>query len=192
MITTLLSLLFFENPDPPPRPGRCQSLLNSGEREIVSRAANARSILLRPGKSRSSWPGGQTREGDVDTELAIFFQKVLYIVTFDDSGAPTIHASGRPAEIPEGAYAEAILHPQINFACERCGQPVKSAFPNFHAQICRCLLVKHHSIDRGFTSAEEWTAFRETYERESQNPAPDNPVKFDPISKQPIGAQTRP
>ena len=124
-------------------------------------------------------------------ETAIFFQKVLYLVTFDDSGSPTIHASGRPAEIPKEAYLEAILHPQINFSCERCGQPVRSAFPGYHAQLCHCLAVKHHSIDRGFTTSEEWTAFHEGYERESCNPAPDHPVKFDPISKQPIGATNK-
>jgi hypothetical protein len=48
----------FENPDPPPRPGRCQSLPDSGEREIVSRAANTRSVLPLA-------PGNQDRRGPV-------------------------------------------------------------------------------------------------------------------------------
>jgi hypothetical protein len=102
----------------------------------------------------------------------------LYVTEIDDHGEPTILAHGRPVEIPKGVYQQGLSAPQIEdpFHCPRCQAQVISACYEAGEiwQACKCWIIKYLRPDESgvCANAEAWKSLRETYERESLDPAP--------------------
>jgi hypothetical protein len=102
----------------------------------------------------------------------------LYVTEIDDHGEPTILAHGRPVEIPEDVYQKGLSAPQIGepFHCPRCKAQVICACYEAGEiwQACKCWIIRYLHPDKSgvCANAEAWESLRETYERESLDPAP--------------------